>query len=69
MNKEEGEKLPIYKEMERRNNDTFEKSCQRCKEEDEDWIHIWNCKKNNPSIYELIDEVIEIQIKEMEAEN
>ncbi|RIA80498.1 hypothetical protein C1645_838592 [Glomus cerebriforme] len=34
-----------------------------------DWIHIWSCGKNDPKIYDLIEEVIDIQIKEMEADN
>ncbi|RIA83032.1 hypothetical protein C1645_834428 [Glomus cerebriforme] len=34
----------------------------------ENWIHIWNCNKNETTIYEIINEEIELQIKELEKD-
>ncbi|RIA83364.1 hypothetical protein C1645_833956 [Glomus cerebriforme] len=59
--------LPIYMIMEKRNNEIFEKKCQRCRRDDENWVHIWNCDRNERSIYEIINNAMDEQIREIKG--
>ncbi|RIA90156.1 hypothetical protein C1645_823718 [Glomus cerebriforme] len=48
------EKLPTYIEMETRNTEIYNSRCPRCRWDIENWTHIWNCNKNEITIYEII---------------
>ncbi|RIA81171.1 hypothetical protein C1645_837426 [Glomus cerebriforme] len=62
-------KLPTYREMERRNNEIYNSRYPRCKWEIENWMHIWQCKKNEIIIQDIINEEIDIQINELQKAN
>ena len=45
------------------------KICDRCKIEEEDWYHIWECDKNNNILYNIINDNINEWISHMETQD
>ncbi|RIA97008.1 hypothetical protein C1645_814672 [Glomus cerebriforme] len=51
------------------NNDVYKSQCPRCNWENETWMHIWHCEKNETTIQDIIFEEIDVQIKALQEEN
>ncbi|RIA83143.1 hypothetical protein C1645_834251 [Glomus cerebriforme] len=63
------EQLPTYTIMSRRNKEIYDMKCPRCKKEDETWLHIWQCEKNEYKINDIIQDEIHNQIEALQKEN
>ncbi|RIA89662.1 hypothetical protein C1645_824547 [Glomus cerebriforme] len=63
------EELPTLEIINRRNEEKNNNRCMRCKIESESWSHIWECDMNKHTLYDIVNEQISINIRNLKTKN
>ncbi|RIA98306.1 hypothetical protein C1645_731762 [Glomus cerebriforme] len=63
------EELPTLEMINKRNNNEEDNTCMRCKMDNENWNHIWECENNTITLYDIVQENIQKNIENLKKKN